>query len=370
MDAVIEEIHAIQRAAREGGGHRAAALADDRPPDAQGLDRPEGDRRQAGRGHLALPPGPDGRGPDERRAPRRSSRTWLRSYRPEELFDANGALVPELAELPPRSYRRMSANPHANGGLLLRDLALPDFRDYAVDVPAPGRHHRARRPASWAPSCATSCGRNRENFRVFGPDETASNRLGAVFEVTDRPVDGGDPPDRRAPRARRPGDGGPLRAPVPGLAGGLPADRPARPVQLLRGVHPHRRLDVQPARQVAEGDRRHPVAAADRVAQLPPELARLAPGPQRLQPPGPGLHRPRREQEGRASSGSTCRPTRTRSCRSATTACAAATTSTSSWPASSRRRTGCRWTRRSSTARAGSGSGTSPATTRAASRTS
>ena len=62
----------------------------------------------------------------------------MRSYRPEELFDEDGALVPELAELPPQEHRRMSANPHANGGLLLRDLTLPDFRDYAVDVPAPG----------------------------------------------------------------------------------------------------------------------------------------------------------------------------------------------------------------------------------------
>ena len=95
-----------------------------------------------------------------------------------------------------------------------------------------------------------------------------------------------------------PGDGGPLGAPLPGLARGLPPDRPARPLQLLRGVHPHHRLDVQPARQVAEDDARDPVAAPDRVAQLPADEPRLAPGPQRLQPPGPGLHRPRREQEG------------------------------------------------------------------------
>ena len=89
------------------------------------------------------------------------------------------------------------------------------------------------------------------------------------------------------------------RAPLPGLAGGLPADRPPRAVQLLRGVHPHRRLDVQPAREVAEGHARDPVAAPDPVAELPAQLARLAPGPQRLLPPGPGLHRPRRQQEGR-----------------------------------------------------------------------
>ena len=90
---------------------------------------------------------------------------------------------------------------------------------------------------------------------------------------------------------------------VPGMARGLPADRPPRPLQLLRGVHPHRRLDVQPARKMAEGDSRHPLAAADRVAELPAHIARLAPGPQRVLPPGPRLHRPRGEQEGRAGAG-------------------------------------------------------------------
>ena len=102
---------------------------------------------------------------------------------------------------------------------------------------------------------------------------------------------------------RRPGDGGAVRAHVPGVARGLPADRAARPVQLLRGVHPHRRLDVQPARQVAEGHPRHPLAAPGRLAELPALLAGLAAGPQRLQPPGPRLHRPRGEQEGRGHPG-------------------------------------------------------------------
>ena len=108
-----------------------------------------------------------------------------------------------------------------------------------------------------------------------------------------------DPAGRRPPVARRARDGGAVRAPVPGLARGLPADRPPRPVQLLRGVHPHRRLDVQPARQVAQGHPRPALAPADRLAELPAVLARLAPGPQRLLAPGPRVHRPRREQEGR-----------------------------------------------------------------------
>ena len=112
---------------------------------------------------------------------------WLKSYRPEELFDEAGKLVPELAELAPKGDRRMGANPHANGGLLLRDLKLPDFRDYAVDVASPGTvtAESTRVTGSFLRDVLKLNAETR-NFRVFGPDETASNRLGAVFEVTDR----------------------------------------------------------------------------------------------------------------------------------------------------------------------------------------
>ena len=110
---------------------------------------------------------------------------WMRSYRPEELFDAHGAPRPELLALAPHGRRRMGANPHANGGTLLRDLRLPDFRSHAIDVPAPG--------AVLAESTRVMGGflrdvmrDNPHSFRLFGPDETASNRLGAVFEVTGR----------------------------------------------------------------------------------------------------------------------------------------------------------------------------------------
>jgi xylulose-5-phosphate/fructose-6-phosphate phosphoketolase len=110
---------------------------------------------------------------------------WLASYRPAELFDDQGRLVAELAELAPRGSQRMSANPHANGGELLRDLALPDFRDYAVDVPLPGgASHEATRVLGGF--LRDVIAQNRTNFRLFGPDETASNRLGDVFAVTDR----------------------------------------------------------------------------------------------------------------------------------------------------------------------------------------
>jgi xylulose-5-phosphate/fructose-6-phosphate phosphoketolase len=108
---------------------------------------------------------------------------WLRSYRPEELFDEHGALVPELAKLAPSGDHRMSANPHANGGLLLRDLALPDFRDFAVDVEKPGTTF-GEATRVLGRFLRDVIARNQQNFRLFGPDETASNRLDAVFEVT------------------------------------------------------------------------------------------------------------------------------------------------------------------------------------------
>ncbi len=113
---------------------------------------------------------------------------WMLSYRPQELFGEDGKLAGELAALAPSSYRRMGANPHANGGLLRRDLNLPDFRDYAaeVDRPGTGETEGTRALGRWLRDVIV---RNPETFRLFGPDETASNRLGDVFEVTNRTFD-------------------------------------------------------------------------------------------------------------------------------------------------------------------------------------
>jgi len=128
---------------------------------------------------------------------------WLRSYRPEELFDQDGRLVPELAGLPPRGELRLSANPHANGGALLRDLILPDFRDYAIDVPNPGvtLSEATRVLGGFLRDVVTA---NKDNFRIFGPDETASNRLGDVLSVTNKAWEAGiEPTDENlAPEGR------------------------------------------------------------------------------------------------------------------------------------------------------------------------
>jgi xylulose-5-phosphate/fructose-6-phosphate phosphoketolase len=113
--------------------------------------------------------------------------SWLRSYEADDLFDERGTLRAELRALAPEGTRRMGANPQANGGLLLRDLRLPDFHDYAVDVPKPGTvvAEATRALGNWLRDVMKLSAEHR-NFRVFAPDELASNRLGAIFEVTDR----------------------------------------------------------------------------------------------------------------------------------------------------------------------------------------
>jgi xylulose-5-phosphate/fructose-6-phosphate phosphoketolase len=112
---------------------------------------------------------------------------WMKSYQPKELFDEHGKLIPELADLAPRGNRRMGANPHANGGILLKDLAMPDFRDYAVKVTKPGIEvAEATRVLGRLLRDVVKLNADSRNFRVFGPDETASNRLDALFDVTSK----------------------------------------------------------------------------------------------------------------------------------------------------------------------------------------
>ena len=186
LDAVLADIKAIRQAARSGGAigrPRWPMIVLDSPKGWTGPRTVDGVRVEGTfRSHQV--PLSDARGNP---AHLKLLEAWLRSYRPEELFDGSGRLNPELAALAPEGKRRMGANPHANGGLLLVDLKLPDFRDYAVDVPAPGAVE-ARDTYVLARFVREVVRQNEaeSNFRVFGPDETISNGLGAVFEVTDR----------------------------------------------------------------------------------------------------------------------------------------------------------------------------------------
>ena len=202
LDEALDEIGAIQRRARngsDGGRPRWPMIVLRTPKGWTGPREVDGVRvEDSWRSHQV--PMTDVR---DNPAHLEVLEDWLRSYGPNELFDARGALVPDLAALAPTGERRMSANPHANGGLLLRDLLLPDFRDYAVEVKEPGRSTSEATRVLGA-FLRDVMARNPQNFRVMGPDETASNRLGAVLEVTGRtwgaeirPTDEGLAPDGR-----------------------------------------------------------------------------------------------------------------------------------------------------------------------------
>jgi len=184
MDTVVGEITRIQKAAREEGvteRPRWPMIVLRTPKGWTGPKEIDGKPVEGTWRSHQVPFG-EVRTNDQHRAWLES---WMRSYRPEELFDDHGTLLPEIAALAPKSYRRMSANPIANGGELLRDLVLPDFRDYAVEVPAPGAS-TAEATRVLGTFLRDVMAKNMETFRVFGPDETASNRLGAILEVTDR----------------------------------------------------------------------------------------------------------------------------------------------------------------------------------------
>ena len=184
LDAVVAEIGAIQRAAREDGVRerpRWPMIVLRTPKGWTGPKELDGLPVEGTWRSHQVPFG-EVRTNAEHRAMLES---WMRSYHPEQLFDDDGALLPEIAALAPKAYRRMSANPIANGGELLRDLVLPDFRDYAVEVPAPGASS-AEATRVLGMFLRDVMARNPDNFRMFGPDETASNRLGAVLDTTDR----------------------------------------------------------------------------------------------------------------------------------------------------------------------------------------
>ena len=184
LDGVVGEIGAIQAAARNGGHvdrPRWPMIVLATPKGWTGPKRVDGEPAEGSFRSHQVPLAQIRTNPEHLA----QLESWLRSYRPEELFDEDGALRPELSELAPPAELRMGANPRANGGLLLNDLDLPDFRDYAVDVREPGRQtsEATRVLGAFLRDVVT---RNPSDFRVMGPDETASNRLSALFEVTNR----------------------------------------------------------------------------------------------------------------------------------------------------------------------------------------
>jgi len=183
LDEVIGKIGAIQRAARSGGvGERPRwpMIVLHSPKGWTGPKEIDGMRIEGSFRAHQVPMG------DMDRVDHiRILEQWMQSYRPRELFDEGGRLRPGIAALAPSGVRRMSANPHANGGLLLKDLHLPDYRSYAVDVPAPGAT-RGEATRVQGQLIRDVIAQNPHNFRVFSPDETNSNRWNAVFEVTGR----------------------------------------------------------------------------------------------------------------------------------------------------------------------------------------
>jgi xylulose-5-phosphate/fructose-6-phosphate phosphoketolase len=183
LDAVVADIKKIQRAARTKGlkkRPRWPMIVLRSPKGWTGPKKVDGKQAEGTFRSHQVPMG-DMRHPGHVKL----LEQWMKSYRPQELFDRTGRLLPELAELAPTGERRMSANPHANGGLLLHDLRLPDFRDYAVKVAKPGAvdGEATRVQGEFIRDVVKS---NFNNFRVFSPDETNSNRWGAVLEVTNR----------------------------------------------------------------------------------------------------------------------------------------------------------------------------------------
>ena len=186
LDTVIERIRAIQHDARGGAGARRPRwpmIVLQTPKGWTGPKAVDGKKTEGSWRSHQVPLAEVA----TNEAHRRQLEQWMRSYRPETLFDESGRLVPQIAALAPAGSRRMGANPHANGGLLLKDLMIPNFRDFAVDVPKPATMFaEATRVLGIFLRDVMRLNRDRRDFRVFGPDETASNRLGALFEVTDR----------------------------------------------------------------------------------------------------------------------------------------------------------------------------------------
>ena len=299
LDGALEEIRAIQDRARSATPPAGAApdeLAADRAAHPEGLDRPGRGGRAAGGRNLAGASGAAGRGPHQPGPP---GRCWKSGCTPT----ARRSCSPPT-DSPSRTCSAWSPAASAGSAPPRTPTAGCCCATWSCRISSATTPSRSQQPGS-GPSEPTRVlgdllrdvmrlNAAQRNFRVFGPDETESNRLGALLRGDRQDLAG--TPDPRWTMNLAP-DGRVMeilseRACQGWLEGYLLSGQ-ARPVLLLRGVHAHRRLDVQPAREVAEGGQAAALAAARRLAELPADLARLAAGPQRLLAPGPGLHRPR-----------------------------------------------------------------------------
>ena len=279
--------------------HDPPDLADDRAEDPQGVDRPEGRRRPAGRGDVPRAPGAAAATRARTPSTCKQLEAWLRSYRPAGTVRRGRRPAPELAALAPKGDRRMGANPKPTAACCSGTCDCPT----SATTP-----WRSKPPAASTAEDTRVLGEflrdvikanPTTNFRIFGPDETASNRLGAVFEATDRQWEAEtvDTDDHLAPEGRvmevlseHQCEGwleGYLLTGRHGLFNSYEAF--IHIVDSMFNQHAKWLKVTQPPA----------VAADDRVAELPARLPRLAAGPQRVHPPGPRVHRPRREQEGR-----------------------------------------------------------------------
>ena len=184
LDRIVEEIRAIKKAAKEDAGVPEWPMIILRSPKGWTGPKMVDGKQVEGTWRAHQVPVADLQQKPEHV---KILEDWMRSYRPEELFDERGRLIPELADLAPEGERRMGANPNANGGVLLRDLVMPDFRDYAFEVKKPGSQFgEATRILGQFLRDVMKQNLGTKNFRVFGPDETASNRLEALYQVTNK----------------------------------------------------------------------------------------------------------------------------------------------------------------------------------------
>jgi xylulose-5-phosphate/fructose-6-phosphate phosphoketolase len=193
LDSVIAEIRSIQASARTGGDHtrpRWPMIVLATPKGWTGPEETDGHKVEGYWRSHQVPVDKVRQNPEHLAI----LEEWMRSYRPEELFDESGRLIPELADLAPTGPRRLGANPHANGGLLRRDLKMPDFTAYAVEVTEPG-HVLGEATSVLGGFLRDVMAENMTTFRVTGPDETASNRLGAIYEVSKKAWNAGYLPE-------------------------------------------------------------------------------------------------------------------------------------------------------------------------------